>query len=95
MDERARSWRVEFYVDRRGRSPALEYLRSLAKHEQAEALRVIDLLEEFGVGAGSSSCMGIASGALPHRGAKLMWRYGVGLSSWHRRMNGERKNHPL
>ena len=60
MDEHARSWRVEFYVDRRGRSPALEFLRLLPKHEQAEALRVIDLLEEFGVVLGMPHARPIA-----------------------------------
>jgi phage-related protein len=54
-------WRVEFYVDRRGRSPALEFLKSLPKPEQAEALRVIDLLQEYGLAVGMPHARPVAA----------------------------------
>lgn len=46
------AWTVEFYSDRRGRSPAREFLRSLNEHERAEALRLIRLLREMGMELG-------------------------------------------
>lgn len=46
------AWRVEFYADTRRRCPALEFIQSLPKREQAEVLRVIDLLREFGLQLG-------------------------------------------
>lgn len=45
-------WIVEFYSDRRGRSPARDFLRSLNEHERAEALRFIRLLREQGIDIG-------------------------------------------
>lgn len=45
-------WSVEFYVDARDRAPALEFLKSLPKQDQAELLRVLDLLAEFGLKIG-------------------------------------------
>ena len=45
-------WTVEFYSDRRGRSPAREFLRSLNERERAEALRLIRLLREQGIKLG-------------------------------------------
>jgi phage-related protein len=53
-------WNVEFYVDARGQSPAYEFLLSLPKKEQAEMLRVIDLLREFGVKLGMPHARPIA-----------------------------------
>ncbi len=48
----ALAWRVEFYVDARNRAPALEFIKSMSKQEQAELLRVLELLAEFGVKIG-------------------------------------------
>jgi len=42
-------WTVEFYKDTRGSSPAREFLRQLPRAEQADLLRAIDLLREFGL----------------------------------------------
>jgi phage-related protein len=42
------SWKVEFYLDARGKNPVLEFINSLAPKERAVVLRVIDLLEEYG-----------------------------------------------
>ncbi len=39
---------VEFYVDRRGREPAWEFLQQLPAPTQAALLRALELLEEFG-----------------------------------------------
>lgn len=50
--EKSAGWSVEFYVDARDRAPALEFVRSLPKQEQAELLRVLDLLAEFGLKIG-------------------------------------------
>jgi phage-related protein len=58
--ESPQAWRVEFYTDARGRSPALNFLQSLPKKEQAELLRVIDLLQEFGVQLGMPHARPIA-----------------------------------
>jgi len=43
---------VEFYPDRRGGSPVRDFILSLSKRDQAEVLRVIDLLQEFALGLG-------------------------------------------
>ena len=48
MPEQA-SWKVEFYRDARGHSPAWEFLQQLPGVERAKLLAVIDLLQEFGV----------------------------------------------
>ncbi|HOR01111.1 MAG TPA: type II toxin-antitoxin system RelE/ParE family toxin [Anaerolineae bacterium] len=48
MPEQQR-WAVEYYTDTRGRAPALEFVYSLSDDEQAELLRVVDLLQEFGI----------------------------------------------
>ena len=45
-------WSVEFYTDARGKTPALEFLRSLSSKDRASLLRAIDLLKEFGVALG-------------------------------------------
>ena len=45
-------WSLEFYTDRRGRSPARDYLQSLPSNEQAEAIRVLDLLQRYGIAIG-------------------------------------------
>ena len=42
-------WTVDFYKDAQGSSPAREFLRQLPKAEQADLLRVLDLLREFGL----------------------------------------------
>lgn len=52
MSAAGKSWAVEFYVDGRGRSPAYDFLKSLPKQEQAEALRTLELLQEYGVALG-------------------------------------------
>jgi phage-related protein len=54
------AWQIEFYTDARGYSPALDFLQSLPKREQAELLRVIDLLQEFGVQLGMPHARPIA-----------------------------------
>lgn len=41
-------WKVEFYLDARGKNPVLEFINSLSPKERAVVLRVIDLLEEYG-----------------------------------------------
>lgn len=41
------AWSVEFYTDGRGRSPARDYLRSLSVDEQAEAIRLLEMLESY------------------------------------------------
>ena len=46
------TWSVEFYIDARGRTPALEFMRSLPSRDRAALLRAIDLLEEFGTALG-------------------------------------------
>ena len=47
-----RPWTVEFYRDRRGRTPAREFLDSLTVDEGAEALRFFRLLREYGIKLG-------------------------------------------
>lgn len=42
-------WTVEYYTDPRGRAPALEFVYSLPDEEQAELLRALDLLQEYGI----------------------------------------------
>jgi phage-related protein len=54
------AWIVEFYTDRRSRSPAREFLNSLTKQEQAEALRVLRLLREYGTQLGMPHARPIA-----------------------------------
>jgi phage-related protein len=54
------AWIIEFYNDRRGRSPAREFLASLTKQEQAEALRVFSLLREYGTQLGMPHARPIA-----------------------------------
>ncbi len=41
-------WRVEFYRDRRGRSPVTEFLARLGARERAKVARYLQLLREFG-----------------------------------------------
>lgn len=41
-------WQIEFFTDRRGRSPVLEYIDELPMKEQVKVRNVIRLLEEFG-----------------------------------------------
>jgi phage-related protein len=45
-------WVVEFYKDRRGRIPVEEFLNTLPVRERLEVLRVIDLLEVYGLALG-------------------------------------------
>ncbi len=45
-------WVIQFYRDRRGRKPAEEFLDSLSAEENAEALRLIRLLREYGIALG-------------------------------------------
>ena len=45
-------WIIEFYRDRRGRIPVEEFVNSLPERERTEALRVIDLLEIYGLALG-------------------------------------------
>lgn len=45
-------WIVEFYKDRRGRIPVEDFLNTLPLRERLEVLRVIDLLEVYGLALG-------------------------------------------
>ena len=60
MANSTQAWSVEFYVDSRGRSPALDYLRSLSSNEQAEAVRLLDLLQKYGTAIGMPHARPIA-----------------------------------
>ncbi len=42
------TWTVDFYFDARDRSPALEFINTLPKREQAKLFRALGLLQEFG-----------------------------------------------
>lgn len=53
-------WNVEFYRDRRGRSPVEDFLTTLPERERLEVLRVIDLLEEHGLALGMPHARPIA-----------------------------------
>lgn len=52
MTTQAQEWRVEFYIDARGRSPVEKFLDALSVTERAEALRVLRLLREYGISLG-------------------------------------------
>ena len=45
-------WTIEFYRDRRGRIPVEEFINVLPERERTEALRVIDLLQIYGLTLG-------------------------------------------
>jgi len=68
-------WTVEFYSDRRGRTPAREFLRSLNEHERAEALRLIRLLREQGIELGMPYArpIGACGNCGPVLTASSMW----------------------
>lgn len=53
-------WVIEFYKDRRGRIPVEDFLNTLPAHERLEALRVIDLLELYGLVLGMPHARPIA-----------------------------------
>jgi phage-related protein len=53
-------WRVEFYRDRRGRVPVEDFLDLLPERERSESLRVIDLLEVYGLALGMPHARPIA-----------------------------------
>lgn len=53
-------WVIEFYRDRRGRMPVEDFLNSLPEHERMESLRVIDLLELYGLTIGMPHARPIA-----------------------------------
>lgn len=53
-------WVIQFYRDRRGRSPVEDFLSTLPERERLEALRVIDLLEEHGLTLGMPHARPIA-----------------------------------
>ena len=42
-------WTVEFYTDARGRAPAEEFIHSLDLPSQNALIRMLELLEEFGL----------------------------------------------
>ena len=42
-------WTAEYYTDARGKAPVLEFIDSLPDQEQAELVRAVGLLEEFGI----------------------------------------------
>ena len=42
------TWRITFYEDRRGKRPALDFINSLPKWEQAKVYNSFRLLAEFG-----------------------------------------------
>lgn len=41
-------WQIEFYTDRRGRSPVMQYIEELTTSEQVKVRNAMRLLEEFG-----------------------------------------------
>jgi len=41
-------WTIEFYTDRRGHSPVVEFINALPVREQAEVRNALRLLREFG-----------------------------------------------
>ena len=43
-------WSVEFYTDARGRQPARDFILRLPNKERAVAVRVLELLEKYGIG---------------------------------------------
>ena len=45
---RLRQWRVECYIDATGEAPAEQFIKGLPPQTQAELLRAIRLLSEFG-----------------------------------------------
>lgn len=51
---------VEFYTDSRGKAPAVEFLHKLPPREEAQARKVIKLLEEFGTALGMPHARPIA-----------------------------------
>ena len=53
-------WVIEFYRDRRGRMPVEDFLNSLPEQERMESLRVIDLLELYGLRIGMPHARPIA-----------------------------------
>lgn len=55
-----RSWVIQFYRDRRGRIPVEDFLNTLPERERLEALRVIDLLEIYGLTLGMPHARPIA-----------------------------------
>lgn len=42
-------WSLEFYADAADRSPVLEFIDSLPPGEQASVVRLLELLQEFGL----------------------------------------------
>lgn len=42
-------WKILFYEDRRGKSPALDFMNSLNAKDRAKVNNALRLLEEFGV----------------------------------------------
>lgn len=45
-------WRIQFYEDRRGKSPVLEFINSLSPKDRAKVNNIFRLLEEFGTNLG-------------------------------------------
>jgi phage-related protein len=50
MTSQRAEWRIEFYRDRRGKSPPLEYINALPATDRAKVRNDLRLLQEFGVG---------------------------------------------
>lgn len=55
-----RSWVIQFYQDGRGRIPVEDFLNTLPERERLEVLRVIDLLEIYGLTLGMPHARPIA-----------------------------------
>lgn len=53
-------WRVEFYLDRRGRAPVRLFVESLTPRERADVVHVLDLLQEYGLALGMPHARPIA-----------------------------------
>ena len=53
-------WVVQFYKDRRGNIPVEDFLNTLPERERLEVLRVIDLLEVYGLALGMPHARPIA-----------------------------------
>jgi len=58
----ASEWTVEFYIDKRGRSPVEEYLAALPEDERASVARTIALVRMFGPALGMPHARPVGNG---------------------------------
>jgi len=59
-------WRIEFFTNEHGKSPVLEFIKSLTDEERAKIRNQLRLLKEFGVSLGLPQ-------AKPLTGHKPLW----------------------